>query len=212
MFEFIGILFFVIGVILLFIRPQRKRGIFILPLLIGLVVIYLHTLGPLAGKRQKLREVINIDSTSIVEIGIRPFNNRDDDINLVAHLRKIGDQKFFGRFSNAMHKGQAQQDQNKNPMWGCFADILKTDGSVTSVEITKAGSCTIIQPLTKGMFKLYYGTIRADEVGVLLEEFITPPLPMITPALPTYLLAQNNARAMMKCFLRVSRLHCCASS
>ena len=172
MFEFIGILFFVIGIITLLIPSTRKRGAFVLPLLVGLFVIYLHTLGPLAGKKQKVRDFINIDSTSIVEIDIRPFHNYDDNVNLVTHRRKIADQKFFSTFSNALHKGRTQEDQNQHPMWGCFADIMKTDGSIISVEITKQGSCTILQPLTKGIFKLNFGTIRADEVGVVLEEFL----------------------------------------
>jgi hypothetical protein len=173
MFEFIGILFFAIGVILLFIPSQRKRKVFIPPLLIGLAVIYLHTLGPLAGKRQRVRDVMNIDSVSIAEIDIRPLNSSDDDVNLVTHRRKIGDQKFFGRFSSALHKGRTLEDENKNPLWVCNVDILKIDGSVISAEITKQGPCTLVKPLTKGVFKFYYGTIRADDVGILLEELVS---------------------------------------
>ena len=172
MFEFIGILFFVTGVILLLIPSQRKRKSFILPLLIGLAVIYLHTLGPLAGKRQKLKDVMNLDSTSIVLIRLRPFNSRKDAINLVLYDKRISNQEFFDKFSSALYKGRVVEDENKNPLWGCNADILKTDHSTISLEITKQGSCTLVKPLTKGIFQLYYGTIRADEVGLLLEELV----------------------------------------
>ena len=172
MFEVIGIVFLLLGIVFLFIPSQRKRKVFIIPLLLGLTIVYLHTLGPLAGKRQILSGLIAIDSNAILEIHVFSYANRTHIRDLEKSDLLINEQIILNKFRVSLNKGQVSDDYNKNPLWICNIEILKKDRCIMQIKISKQGEKTLLNPLTKGPFKFYYGTIRADDVGVLLEQVV----------------------------------------
>ncbi len=167
MFLFIGILFSLIGVVLAFVPAARKNKFFILPLVLGLTVIYLHTFGPLAGKEKKINAILNINSNKIVELHIYPGDNTNAK-SLVKSMMLINKQTLLNEFASALNKGKISTDFNQHPLWACKIEILKKDQKVAWLLISKQGETTLIIPLS-GKYGWDYGTIRADDVGSFLE-------------------------------------------
>lgn len=167
MFLFIGILFFVIGVISAFVPVLRKGNTYIISFLLGVGVICLHVFGPFLNKDSKLKALLNIDDSSVVEFNIYP----DDNSNvrqLVKSRKLIGNQVAISEFTHAIKKGSISSDMNKNPLWSCKIELLKDNQDVLWLSISKQGETTLLI-LMSGRYGWHLGTIRADELGVFLE-------------------------------------------
>ena len=165
---FIGILFSLIGVVLAFTPIGRKKLFFLLPLVLGLAVIYLHTFGPLADKEKKLNDILNINSNNIVELHIYPGVNTNAK-SLVKSAVLINKQAFLSDFASALNKGKSSNEFNQNPQWTCKIEILKKDQKSAWLEVSRQGLTTLIRPLSS-KYGWDYGTIRADEFGNLLVQ------------------------------------------
>ena len=167
MFLFIGILFFVIGVISGFVPVLRKGNTYIISFLLGVGVICLHVFGPFSNKDSKLKALLNIDDSSVVEFNIYP----DDNSNvrqLVKSRKLIGNQVAISEFTHAIKKGSISSDINKNPLWSCKIELLKDNQDVLWLSISKQGETTLLI-LMSGRYGWHLGTIRADELGFFLE-------------------------------------------
>jgi hypothetical protein len=168
MFLFIGILFSLIGVILAFVPATRKKNFFILPLVLGLGVIYLHAWGPLANKEKKLAAILNINSNNIVELHIYPGDNTNAKRHLIKSTMRIHEPAFLNEFASALNKGKSSNDFHQNSLWTCKVELVKKDKKVAWLDVSRQGSTTLVRPLS-GEYGWDYGTIRADEVGSLFE-------------------------------------------
>src|SRR5690348_12921415 len=124
-----GILFAIIGICTIKFRKQKKSA-GLIPLIIGLTMIYLPTVGPLAKSQEEINKVLHLDKNKIEKVIIKPVKHRDyEQINLTQSTIEVTDRNAIDSLCNSLMKAKQINTVIKNPKWVCLVRFNKTDRS-----------------------------------------------------------------------------------
>jgi len=166
----IGTFFAIIGLCTLLFRKQKKLA-GLIPLILGLTVIFLTTIGPLSKSQEQINKVLKLDRNEVAEIIIRPTKYKGyEEISLTKRVIEITDKKTIDSLCFALTNAKATSSIIKNPKWVCLISVKKNDHSFFEIAVKNAGQSTFIEVNSDGDYGWNYGTLDAKYFGQLLVD------------------------------------------
>jgi len=164
-----------------------ERYVDILMIIIGLILIYLPTLGPLSGIKKRISAITEINSSQVEFIVLQP--TRRNEVNVYTLIEKdtvITDRNAINEICEKLRKAKVlghQYDENRGGRFkeldqqtrreACRVEIHYFDKNLLSFGITNVWDLTKINFSSNGESGWKYATLEASELGLLLMKYWT---------------------------------------
>jgi len=165
----IGIIFLVLG-IGFFIISKRKKSQAVIPIIIGVFLIFIEVFGPLSKSQKIVNEVQGIDSSQVYRILLRPSTSTSVQslINKEIVVTNRGD---VNRLCLAMHHAVLVDDNFlKSSYSGCriMIELKNKKNILFAVRIND--QATALELNSNGESGWHYAKLEATEFGQVLKE------------------------------------------
>lgn len=143
-------------------------------MLLGGSVIYMVTWGPMKKSKEKIEDVLTIQTDSISEIQIAPWNYEGNrKVSLLYRTFRIRDTGLIRRFNKALQQGKVTNEVlNTSPKWTCRVEIIKTNNETISFGVKRHKS-TVLHVASRDKNGWIYGNIWADTLGNLIDSIVS---------------------------------------
>ena len=141
------------------------------PLVIGLSLIYLGTVGPLSHSQERIDAVRHVDQSQVISISLEPTGNSSySDISLVRHNREINDTPTLHRIVHLLQLAvPAMEGYLKSPTEVGRIEITLRDHPPIIFAFRKKESATCLIIDSDGESGWHYGLLDAPGLGPLLD-------------------------------------------
>ena len=167
----IGIIFIIIGFCNLLFSKKRKF-ISILPIGLGLFLIWLPTIGPLSHSKKHVNEIINIDSSKVAKIWVQPSSiPGNENISLVNSEVVIADRKAINELCFALHNAVVV-DENflKKPDAFCKVQIDLKDKRNIVFGMRFSGETASLEIDSDGESGWHYAKLQGNKFGEIIRK------------------------------------------
>ena len=165
-----GLVFLTLGILISRQNQWKKIKTFI-PIVLGLFLIYLSTVGPLSDSKNRIAEIINIDSTKVKIIKFQPTKNVGyENLTMFKEDCVVTDRKLINKICNTLHEAKVEgEDFLKNPKEVCRVEIHFVSDKTISFGVTKSETTTCIDLNSNGESGWHYANLNASDFGKLLK-------------------------------------------
>lgn len=154
-------------------RWRRVRGY--IPLLLGLFLIYLPTLGPLSHVKERLNAVTQLDSSRVVEIRLQPTRQSSyKELSLVNKDVAIRDRQMIDLICNSLHQASGISKGVQNPTQVGRMEITLTNSSPLVIGFKRGKSSFCLGVFSNGEEGWYYGHLSAPLLSHLIDSLLVP--------------------------------------
>ncbi len=137
-------------------------------LIIGILLIYITTIGPLSHATEKINEVVGVSAGKVTSIVIKPAGDAYPD--LVQTDQTITDKEVVKKLCDALHKINVHDEGLlKNPERVALIQINTTEQKAIVFEVRKTGKRTTLSLDSKGTSGWHYAYLEAYDFGMVLD-------------------------------------------
>lgn len=147
--------------------------------ILGLLLLYVPTLGPLSGIEKRVRKITEINSSQVEFIVLQPSRRNEFKNNSIFDKDSIVVDKYLiQQFCESLNKAVELGWAYKNRMSSaarrlrlcCRVEIHFVDKTSTSFGVIKTEDATIVSLNSDGEFGWHYANLDAYDFGILLTE------------------------------------------
>ena len=163
-----GFVFLTIGILVSRHYNWKKFKTYI-PIVLGLFLIYLTTLGPLSKSKNRIAEIIYIDSSKVKSIRIQPTRDKGyENLSMFKKDRIVNNRNTINNICDRLHNAKIEGEGfMKNPKKVCRVEILFTNKKTISFGVRKSGEMTCIEINSDGEYGWHYANLDASDFGNL---------------------------------------------
>lgn len=161
-----GILFTIIG-LCTFKFSKQKKAAGLTPLIIGLTLIYLTTVGPLSKNQEQINNVLKLDKNQVTYVVIKPIKHTGYD-NLTQNIIEVTDRNIIDSLCYFLTKAKITNSVTNSPKWVCLIGFEKTDRSFLEFEVKITTTATFIEVRSNGGYGWNYGSLESKYFGQIL--------------------------------------------
>lgn len=168
-----GLVFLTIGILASGHYKWKKTKTYI-PIAIGLFLIYISTVGPLSESKNRITEIINIDSTKVESITFQPTQYKGyENITMFKKDSIVSDRNLINEICNKLHKAKVEGEGFlKNPKEACRVEIHFINNKTISFGVRKSEAVTCITLDSDGEYGWHYANLDARDFGKLLKNAV----------------------------------------
>lgn len=181
-----GCFILIFGIILAFFHRAWKRYYYFVLISIGIILIYIPTLGPLSGIKKRISAITEINSSEVESIVLQPTRRKDYNVySLVEKDSVITDRNSIDEICEKLRMTKVigpEYDENRGRTWStgkpsyserlaCRVGINYFNRKVVTFGITKAADATKISLNSNGEFGWHYANLEAYQLGEILMRF-----------------------------------------
>jgi hypothetical protein len=179
-----GIFIFLFASVWLYVEKKTsgiKTKLFLyFMLVIGPILIYLPTFGPLSGIKNKIKTVQTIESSNVKSIVFQP--SRKDKYMHVSMFEKdsvVTDKNSINEICALIRKGEVFIQHSKRTMaidlvqdtcYTCRLELTMNDETKIKLGVVKDDNTTVINYFSDGESGWYYASFNAYEFGHLFKD------------------------------------------
>ena len=165
-----GIVFLIIGILVSKHHKLKKFKTYI-PILLGLFLIYISTVGPLSESKNRINEITNIDNSKVKSITFQPTRYIGyEKLSMFRHDSTIYDRILIKDICNRLHKSKIVGDGFlKNPKEVFRVRIRFTNKKTINFGVRKSGNITCININSDGEYGWHYANLNASDFGSILK-------------------------------------------
>ncbi len=165
-----GLVFLTIGILASRHYEWKKIKTYI-PILLGLFLIYISTVGPLSESKKLITEITNIDSTKVKSIILQPTRDGSyENLTMFKEDSAIIDRNLINEICHSLHEAKVEGEGFlKNPKEACRVEIHFIDNSIISFGVRKSGTITCIRLNSNGEAGWHYANLDASDFGKLIN-------------------------------------------
>ena len=136
-------------------------------LILGLIIMYIPTFGPLSKSKENIEEIQNIEPNKVISIVLSSTKN-------IKVLKIIKDKKSIEEICNALKNSEiASDDFMKNTETSYHMQINLTNKEMKNVELKFGEQVTCIDINSNGLFKWRFGKLESKNIqNILLDNKI----------------------------------------
>jgi hypothetical protein len=165
-----GIVFLIIGIIASKHHKWKKFKTYIL-ILLGFLLIYISTVGPLSESKKRISEITNIDSTKVVSITFQPTRYKGfENLSIFKKDSIVNNRNSINDICNRLRKAKIESEGFvKNPRKVCRVEVQFTNKKTISFGIKKFGETTCLNLSSNGEYGWHYANMDASDFGNILK-------------------------------------------
>jgi hypothetical protein len=166
----IGIIFTIIGVISSKKARWRKFKTYV-PIIVGLILCYLSTIGPLSKSKSQLNKIIAINSSAVNSMTFQFSENSGGALNSkILGNKIISKRNEINHFCSKLRLATIEgEDFVKNAKKIYQVKIHFKNSESLYFSVKKSSEATCIKLNSNGEFGWHYGNLRANEFGLLID-------------------------------------------
>jgi hypothetical protein len=165
-----GIVFLVIGILVSKHNKWKKFKTYI-PILLGLFLVYISTVGPLSESKKIINEITKIDNTKVKSITFQPTRYIGfEKLSMYKQDSTVYDRNSINDICKRLRKSKIEGNRFlKNPKGVCRVIINYTNKKKICFGVRKSGKTTCITIDSDGEYGWHYANLNASDFGNILK-------------------------------------------